>query len=114
MASLGAVSYAVENALYQWREGDRRLRDAYGGSAMALERAADAVVAELHRRLGSRFTVGELAELYAADTDWAIRVADRYRAGTEAAAAVDAAFNRYVREASDFAGGRTRERHPPF
>jgi hypothetical protein len=107
------MGYAVENALYQWREGERRLRDAEGGSSQALERAADAVVEELHRRLGSRFTIGELADLYATDTDWATRVADRHRAGTDAVAAVDAAFNRYAREASDFAGGRARQRTPP-
>jgi hypothetical protein len=51
------MGYAVENALFQWREGERRV------------------------------------------------------AGTDAATVVDAAFARYAREASNFAGGRPRERH---
>ena len=62
-------------------------------------------------RLGSSFVVGELVELYAADTDWATGLAGRHAAGTDAAAVVDAAFSRYAREASDFAGGRARESH---
>ena len=106
------MGYAVENALYQWREGERRLRDAEAAPAQALERAADAVVEELHRRLGSRFTIGELADLYAADTDWATAWPTAIARAPTSAAAVDAAFNRYAREASDFAGGRARERHP--
>ena len=55
--------------------------------------------------------MGELVELYAADTDWATGLAGRHAAGTDAAAVVDAAFSRYAREASDFAGGRARESH---
>jgi len=53
----------------------------------------------------------ELADLYAADTDWATELARRHAAGTDAAAVVDAAFARYAREASNFAGGRPREKH---
>ncbi len=51
---------------------------------------------ELRKRLGSRFTVAELADLYASSPDF----------GTDPAWLVDAAFGRYAREASDFAGGR--------
>jgi hypothetical protein len=54
------------------------------------------VVEELRKRLGSRFTVAELADLYASSPDL----------GAEPAWLVDAAFGRYAREASDFAGGR--------
>ena len=38
-------------------------------------------------------------------------LAMRYAAGSDAAAVADAAFARYAREASNFAGGRARERH---
>jgi hypothetical protein len=69
------------------------------------------VVEELRRRLGSSFVVDELADLYADDTDWALAVARRHAAGTDAASVVDAAFGRYVREAKDYAGGRPREKH---
>lgn len=51
---------------------------------------------QLRRRLGSTFTLEELAELYASSPDM----------GTDASWLVDAAFGRYAREATDFAGGR--------
>ena len=93
------MAYALGNALFQWDEGQRRVRD-----DPRLEVAVADVVRELRRRLGSTFTVEELAALYAGSTDWAL---DAGRAaGSDAAAAVDAAFFRYAREASDFAGGR--------
>jgi hypothetical protein len=53
-------------------------------------------VEELRKRLGSRFTLEELADLYASSPDF----------GADPAWLVDAAFGRYAREASDFAGGR--------
>ncbi len=105
------MAYALENALYQWRDGERRLAATREPARSDLDLAADGVVEELRRRLGSRFVVGELAELYARDTDWATELARRRGAGSDATAVVDAAFSRYAREASDFAGGRPRERH---
>jgi hypothetical protein len=105
------MSYAVENALYQWREGERTLAAAPEPARADLELAVDAVVEELRRRLGSSFIVDELANLYGAGTDWASDIAWRHAAGGDATAVVDAAFNRYVREASDYAGGRPRETH---
>ena len=105
------MAYAVENALYQWREGERRIANAAEPVQADLEAAADVVVEALRRRLGSSFMVDELAELYAQDTDWALEIASRNRAGTDSASVVDAAFARYVREAKDFAGGQPREKH---
>jgi hypothetical protein len=105
------MEYSVENALYQWREGERRISGAPEAAQADLETAADAVVEALRRRLGSSFVVDELTGLYGEDTDWALEVARRNRAGTDAASVVDAAFFRYVREASDFAGGQPRETH---
>ena len=105
------MSYAVENALYQWREGERRLAAAPEPAKADLQLAADMVVDALRRRLGSSFVVDELTTLYGQDTDWALEIARRNRAGTDAASVVDAAFFRYVREAKDFAGGRPREKH---
>ena len=103
--------YAVENALYQWREGERRIAEAPETVQTDLDAAADVVIEELRRRLGSSFVVDELAELYGRDTDWALELARRRGAGTDAAVVVDAAFARYVREAKDYAGGRPRETH---
>jgi hypothetical protein len=105
------MAYAVENALYQWREGERRIAAAPELAKADLQLAADVVVDALRRRLGSSFVVDELTTLYGQDTDWALEIARRNRAGTDAASVVDAAFFRYVREAKDFAGGQPRETH---
>ena len=102
------MAYAVQNALFQWEEGERRLREAREPAREQLDRAAESVIAELRRRLGSTFTVPELADFYASGTDWAADIAERRFAGTDTKFVVDAAFYRYTREASDFAGGRVR------
>ncbi len=100
------MAYALENALDQWREGERRVSD-----DPRLDDAVNAVLDELRRRLGSAFEVTELAELYASDTDWASDLARSRSAGSDAAFVVDAAFNRYARSASDYAGGRVQRRN---
>ena len=105
------MAYAVENALYQWREGERRVAETSEPARADLDLAADAVVEELRRRLGSIFVLDELADFYAEGTDWALELARRRRAGTDAATVVDAAFGRYAREASNYAGGVAREKH---
>ena len=105
------MSYALENALYQWDEGERRVRQAPELEAADLERAVRVVHDELRRRLGSTFVLDELADHYAADTDWATELAHLHAAGADAASVVDAAFARYAREASNFGGGRAREQH---
>jgi hypothetical protein len=105
------MAYAVENALYQWREGERRIANAPEAVQADLDDATDVVIEELRRRLGSTFMVDELADLYGRDTDWALELARRNAAGTDAASVVDAAFARYLREAKDFAGGEPREKH---
>jgi acyl carrier protein phosphodiesterase len=103
------VPYAVENAIFQWEEGERRLSQAPEPAHQHLEQAVEVVVAELRRRLGSSFTLGELADFYASGIDWATDLAQRADAGTDSAWVVDAAFNRYAREASDYGGGRRHE-----
>jgi hypothetical protein len=105
------MGYALENALFQWREGERRVAGTSEPARADLERAVEAVVDELRKRLGSSFVLDELADLYGEGTDWATELATRRAAGTDAASVVDAAFARYAREASNYAGGRARERH---
>lgn len=102
------VSYTIENALFQWEEGEARIRDADVRDRRELDRAAYAVVDELRRRLGGRFTLDELADFYGEGTDWAADIVLSRFAGTDSSAAVNAAFLRYARGASDFAGGRQR------
>ncbi|MGI8944877.1 MAG: hypothetical protein ACR2GL_01385 [Thermoleophilaceae bacterium] len=99
------MDYALENALSQWEEGERRV-----GGDPAMDRAVVPVLDELRRRLGSTFGIGELATLYGGDTDWAAEIARRGSAGMDAAFAVDAAFFRYAREAADYGGGRVHQR----
>ena len=101
------MAYALENARFQWEEGDRRIRAADEPVRADLERAVEDVLDGLRKRMGSSFRIAELAELYGTGTDWADDVARR-RAGSDSSAAVDAAFNRYAREATDFAGGKQR------
>jgi hypothetical protein len=99
------VAYALENALFQWEEGERRVRE-----DPALERPVGVVLAELRRRLGGPFHVDELASFYADGTDWAHELALSAGAGGEASWVVNAAFNRYAQEASNYSGGRARQR----
>jgi hypothetical protein len=75
-----------------------------------MERVTEALVAELRRKLGGRFSSEELVTLYNGGTSWCLQVAmkvapDDPRAW-EAGVVVDAAFGRYLREATDYAGGR--------
>ncbi len=104
------MGYALENAMYKWQDGERRLRDACELERYDLERAVAAVEDELRRRLGSAFTIEELADLYGSGIDWADDLAQRYEAGTDAPTVVDAAFARYGRQAANFAGGQPVER----
>lgn len=96
-----------------WEEGERRLRAAEPPERPASERGVDALVLELRRRLGGTFTTDELADLYLRDgIDWCFDIAARTAPDTPAAwdltTVAGAAFARYVRNASDFGGGRRR------
>jgi hypothetical protein len=99
-----------ENALMQWQDGLRRLSEAPAEESRMLERVSHAIEAELRRRLGGAFTADELAGLYEQGTDWAtdlaVSVAPEDPYAWDARTVADAAFGRYLRGASDFAGGR--------
>ncbi len=75
-----------------------------------MERVTDALVAELRRKLGGRFSSEELVTLYNGGTSWCLQVAMKVAPDDpwawEAGVVVDAAFGRYLREAADYAGGR--------
>jgi hypothetical protein len=87
------VAYPIENARFQWEDGERRLAEA---DDYSYRRATEGLIEELRKRLGSSFTLEELAEFYATGPDF----------GLDPSWLVDAAFARYAREAADFAGGR--------
>ena len=99
-----------DTTLAQWREGERRLRDAPADEQHVLERVTGRIAAELRRRLGGPYTSEEVADLYARGTDWATDLAARTEPerpwAWDPRIVVDAAFSRYVRGAKDFAGGR--------
>jgi hypothetical protein len=101
---------SFENAVYQWQQGERRLRAESPERRSLQESVTDALVAELRRRLGGRFSSDELVELYGRGTAWclpvAMKVAPEDPWAWEAGVVVDAAFARYLREAADYAGGR--------
>ncbi len=101
---------SFENAIYQWQQGERRLHSAPRERAAQLERVIDALVAELRRRLGGRFSSQELVDLYGEGTGWGLQLAMNVAPADpwawEAGIVIDAAFGRYLREASDYAGGR--------
>ncbi len=100
-----------EDVIGLWHEGHRRLGSAQAPERSALERVTDEIVHELRRRLGGAFTTQELATLYAEQgTDWCFAIATRVAPGDPGAwdltTVAGAAFARYAREASDYAGGR--------
>ena len=105
-----------ETARYQWQQGERRLNAAPPERKATLERVVQALVAELRRRRGGRFTTEELVDLYEAGTTWCLQVAMSLAPedpwAWEAGVVVDAAFGRYLREAADYAGGRREVGEP--
>jgi hypothetical protein len=93
-----------------WQDGTRRAQQAEGPERAAIGAVVDALVDELHRRLGGPFTVQELADLYLAGIDWCFDLAVRIAPGRPAAwdlpIVAGAAFARYAREAIDYTTGR--------
>lgn len=99
-----------EELIGLWHDGQRRLAEAQPEDRPALERITAEIVLGLRRRLGGPFTVHELAALYGEQgTDWCFEVATRAAPSNPGAwdmtTVTGAAFARYAREASDYAGG---------
>lgn len=96
--------------MQQWREGARRLEGAPREQRRILDRVTERIYSELRRRLGSAFSIDELVDLYEDGTEWALQLAMRAAPedpwAWEPRTVVDGTFARYVREASDYAGGR--------
>jgi hypothetical protein len=106
------VDYPLDNAVYQWEEGYRRLQElsADPRTGRRLNRAVEAIRDELRRRIGATFTAEELARLYGAGTDWCLEAARRalpmQAAELDPQAITDGAFYLHMRGATDYAGGR--------
>jgi hypothetical protein len=114
------VSNWVESIVLQWEDGYRRLEAANSEPDVhrALGRAVLAVEDELRKRLGSTFSIEELAMLYRDDSDWGLELTIHTLPGRselwDSSTVVDAAFYLYMREAADFAGGALRRTRPEF
>jgi hypothetical protein len=102
-----------ETAQAQWTAGLQHLAEAPDEQRPALERVTGRIEEELRRRLGGAFTSDELATFYDAGTGWATdlayEVAPDEPYAWDARVVCDAAFGRYLRSATDFAGGRRLE-----
>jgi hypothetical protein len=106
------MAYPLDNALFQWESGKRRLEEISEPRERRLaDRVVDAIREELRRRIGPTFSAEELAELYGKGTDWCQQVAIDVAPAIEdeSQALGDAAFWLYLRGATDFAGGRKLE-----
>jgi hypothetical protein len=99
-----------DSAREQWDAGLRRLDEAYPEQLNTLERVTREIQNELRRRLGGSFTLDELADLYDEGTGWAtdlaVEVAPDEPFAWDSRVVADAAFARYARAATDYAGGR--------
>jgi hypothetical protein len=98
----------VENARRDWADGWRRLHEEARDpqAAARLNRQVEVVTEELRRRVGSTFTLAELATAYADAERWA-REAVAQRAAAPGwpqtlAFVGDAAFHLYSRGAVDY------------
>ena len=102
-----------DNALAQWDEGQRRLADAPEDELRVLERVTQAIQAELRRRLGGA-SPSTSSSIYEQGTGWtadiAVSVAPEDAYAWDVRTVADAAFGRYLRSATDYAGGRRLRR----
>jgi hypothetical protein len=101
---------SFESANFGWQDGLRRLGAIPPSRRRPAERVVEAILAELRRRLGGPFTTDELVALYERGTDWCFQLATMIAPSDPQAWDVPlvagAAFARYLREASDYGGGR--------
>jgi hypothetical protein len=103
------VAVVLETARQEWTEATRRIEQARNNRDRyrRLLAQVDIVAAELRRRVGQTFTLGELADAYGSAEDWA-REAVGERAPTpdwprDIAIVTAAAFDSYQRGAIDYA-----------
>jgi hypothetical protein len=99
---------AAELARHEWAAGYRRLEDEreHGARYRRLLDHVEAISGELRRRVGSVFTISELAAEYKRADDWVPQALAglppeaHYPAGVSLA--TDAAFHLYARGARDY------------
>jgi hypothetical protein len=89
---------------FAWEDGVRRLGEP--GPLRPVRRAiAQAVTAELRRRLGMTFTVAQLADAYRDASDWYLQLASETAPerpdAWDPAVALDGGFGLFMRQAAD-------------
>ena len=100
----------MDSTRQQWQDGLRRLAESASDPVRyaQLQDLVAAVLAELRRRLGSKFTLAELESLHREADDWVREVVldslpEEPRVGVGDAPLVqDAAFGSYARGAGDW------------
>ena len=100
------MSYALENALFNWEAGIERLRELERSGELRGDSVTVPVREELRRRLGPTFTAADLARLYGEGTDWAMMLPGVDAGQSDVQDLVDAAFWLHLQAAMDYAGGR--------
>lgn len=98
---------ATEVAFIEWTEGERRVAELEVTRARreAVERVVREIVDELRRRMGTAFTLDELADEYASAGAWCLDLAQRTTdqpLAHDLSMVQDAAFAGFAREATDF------------
>jgi hypothetical protein len=102
------VAVDVDLARQHWEDGSRRVERARSDPAeyARLTAQVDLLAAALRRRIGSTFTLDELARVYDTADDWAAEILHEARDDDapvpQTAAVADAAFHLYARGASDY------------
>jgi hypothetical protein len=101
---VGSSDPRILAATFAWQEGSARLSDG-GPDDAARRRIVEAVRDELRRRVGTTFTLSQLASEYEQASAWyldlAQRVAPRQPSAWDPAVALDAAFAMHARQAGD-------------
>jgi hypothetical protein len=98
----------VEAARREWEAGHRRFVEEASDPARAnqLHRQVEVITEELRRRVGSTFTLGELASAYERADGWVLEVVSERAPSRDwvrtVSVAGDAAFHAYSRSAQDY------------
>jgi hypothetical protein len=98
----------LELARQHWQDGNRRIEATRPDRRRYVDLVGgiDLVVAQLRKRVGQNFTLGELADAYDGADEWVRELlddADPDGSGpTEPGTVADAAFHAYARGAADY------------
>ena len=108
--SLPSGPVAYETLIHEWRAGERRVDEAPAAQRAVLDRVVTAQVAlSCAAASAGRSPSTSSPRCTPGGTDWMLELAQAVAPDAPSAweaSVADAAFARYLREATDFAGGR--------